>query len=116
MFASWSSRVTTTSSPGSQVAASERARSNVNAVMLRPNTMPPGSAPRRSPIAARAPSTIASAVRSAAVIVPRLASGEVIVAATASATTAGTCEPPGPSKCAYPAFSDGKCSRTAATS
>ena len=51
MLASWSSRVTTTSSPGPQPAASVRARSKVSAVMLRPNTIPRGSAPSRSAIA-----------------------------------------------------------------
>ena len=53
-FASWSSRETTTSSPGPQPAASVRARSKVSWVALRPNTMPRGSAPSRSAIAERA--------------------------------------------------------------
>ena len=42
------------SSPGDQVAASVRARSKVSAVMLRPNTIPRGSAPSRSAVAAAA--------------------------------------------------------------
>ena len=42
MFASWSSRETTTSSPGRQVLASVREKSNVSCVMLRPKTMPAG--------------------------------------------------------------------------
>ena len=41
---SWSSRVTTTSSPGPQPCASVRATWNVSSVMLRPNTMPGGVA------------------------------------------------------------------------
>ena len=76
MLASWSSRVTITSSPGPQVAASVRARSKVSAVMLRPKTTPRGSTPSRSAIAARAASTTASAARSAAVTEPRFASGD----------------------------------------
>ena len=47
-LASWSSRVTTTSSPGSQSLASARARSKVSWVMLRPNTTPSGTPPIRS--------------------------------------------------------------------
>ena len=116
MFASWSRRVTTTSSPGSHVAASVRAMANVSSVMLRPNTTPRASAPSRSATAARASWTMPSAVRSASVTVPRLASGLRRVRATASATESGTCDPPGPSKCAKPAFRAGKRSRTAATS
>ena len=98
MFASWSSRDTTISSPGAQRVARVRARSNVSAVMLRPNTTPPGSTPSRSPMAARAAPTIRSALRSAAVTVPRLASGVVMAVATAAATGAGVSEPPGESK------------------
>ncbi len=115
-FASWSSRVTTISSPGDQVAASVRAMSNVSAVMLRPNTMPRWSAPSRSAIAARALTTIVSAACSPIVIEPRLARGEVMAAATAPATASGTWEPPGPSKCAIPARSEGNRARRAATS
>src|SRR3954463_16330307 len=115
-LASWSSRVTTTSSPGPQPAASVRARSIVRAVALRPKTIPPGSACSRSPIAARAARTTSSALRSAAVIRPRFAIGEVSVSATARATGSGTCVPPGPSKWAVPARSAGKAARTASTS
>ncbi len=67
-------------------------------------------------MAERAPSTIASAARSPLVTVPRLASGEVMAAATAPATASGTWEPPGPSKWAIPARRAGKRLRTAATS
>ena len=58
MLASWSSRVTTTSSPGPQSFARVRATSKVSWVIERPKTTPPGSAPSRSAIAARAPTTI----------------------------------------------------------
>ena len=84
--------------------------------MLRPNTTPPGSAPSRSAIAGRAPSTMSSAARSAAVTVPRFAIGEVSAWATASATACGVCEPPGPSKCAVPLDREGNCARSALTS
>jgi hypothetical protein len=97
-LASWSSEVTTTSSPGSQVAASVRATSKVIWVMLRPKTTPAGSACSRSATARRAATTMSSAVRSAAVTRPRLASGDTSVRATTSATGAGTWVPPGPSK------------------
>jgi hypothetical protein len=43
---------------------------------------------------------MSSARRSAALTRPRLAIGDTMVAATASATGVGVCEPPGPSKCA----------------
>ena len=115
-FASWSSEVTTTSSPGPHVAASVRATSNVIWVMLRPKTTPRGSAPSRSATALRAATTVSSAMRSDAVTRPRLASGATRVRLTASATGAGTWEPPGPSKWAYPAVSAGNWARTAATS
>ena len=57
-FASWSSLLTTTSSPGAQSLASARARSKVSWVMLRPKTTPPGSPCSRSAMPARAPSVI----------------------------------------------------------
>jgi hypothetical protein len=116
MLASWSSRVTTTSSPGPQPAASVRARSKLSWVALRPKTTPRGSAPSRSAIAWRAASTVSSARRSAPVTRPRLAIGAVSVPATARATDSGTCVPPGPSKWAMPAVRAGNCARTAATS
>ncbi len=116
MFASWSSRVTTTSSPGPQPADSTRDSSYVRAVALRPKTTPPGSPPVRSAIACRAATTTASARRSAAVTEPRLAIGAVIVAATAWATASGVCDPPGPSKWAAPPARAGNWARSAATS
>ncbi len=115
-FASWSSRVTTTSSPGAQVLASALETSYVRAVIDRPWTMPRGCAPRRSAIAVRKSTTHDSARRSAAVTVPRLAMAAVRVAVTAAATTSGTCEPPGPSKWAAPCARAGKWARTALTS
>ncbi len=98
MLASWSRRVTTISSPGSQVLARARARSKVSWVIERPNTTPPASQPRRSATAARAPSVTSSARRSEAVTAPRLDSPLVIAVAIASATWRGTWDPPGPSK------------------
>jgi len=98
MSASWSRRVTTTSSPGAHRRASARARSMVSWVIDRPTTTPPGAQPSRSAIADRAAWTTASARRSDAVTPPRLEIPLDRVAATASATRAGTCDPPGPSK------------------
>src|SRR4051794_39676953 len=84
--------------------------------MLRPKTTPPGSVPSRSPTACRAPTTTASAARSAAVTRPRFAIGDVSVALIASATYCGVCEPPGPSKWTVPLDRDGKPARKALTS
>jgi len=70
----------------------------VSAVALRPNTIPAGSLPNRSPIAARASATIASARRSDVVTTPRFDTAATRVSRTASATTSGVCVPPGPSK------------------
>ena len=98
MLPSWSSRLTTTSSPGPHRDASERAKSKVSCVIDRPNTTPPGSTPSRSATAARAATTTSSARISAAVTEPRFEMPLTSVPATASATTRGTCVPPGPSK------------------
>ncbi len=118
MFESWSSRLTTTSSPGphSCDAARVRAMSMVSWVIERPKTTPPGSTPSRSPTAARAPRVTASVRRSVSVSVPRWHRPPVIVSATARATEEGTCEPPGPSKWAIPWARAGNCARTRSTS
>ncbi len=116
MLASWSSRLTTTSSPGPHERASVRARWKVSSVADRPKTTPCGSTASRSPIAARADATTASARRSAGVTVPRLDRAAVKVSATADATMSGVCEPPGPSKWAAPSRSAGKWERIRSTS
>lgn len=116
MLESWSSRVTTTSSPGAQPFASVREKSYANCVALRPKTTPDGCAPSRSASARRAPVTIASALRSPAVPDPRLDNGFASACATASITGSGVWVPPGPSKGAFPAFRAGNCARTAAMS
>src|SRR5262245_40693274 len=113
---SWSRRVTPASSPGVQSLAMARLRSKVSWVKLRPNTTPPGAAPSRSPSASRAPTTARSAFSWAIVRSPRLDSGPVSAARTASPTTYGVCEPPGPSKNASPLSRAGKWLRTFATS
>src|ERR1700712_3981891 len=115
-LASWSSRDTTISSPGRHAPERVRDRSKVSAVMLRPKITPSGSALSRSPTARRHCPTISSAFRSAVVVDPRFASGRNIADRMASATTSGVCEPPGPSKCAAPSCSAGKCARIALTS
>src|SRR6478735_1259054 len=116
MLASWSRRLTTTSSPGPQSDESVRASWKVSSVAERPKTTPPGSTASRSPIAARASTTTRSARRSAAVTVPRFEMAEVSVSTTAVATVSGTWDPPGPSKCAAPSCSAGKCQRIRSTS
>ena len=113
---SWSSRVTTTSSSGPHSLAIARLTSKVSWVKLRPNTTPPAGAPSRSASASRAPSTARSAFSWATVRSPRLESGRESVSRTASATTSGVCEPPGPSKNASPLSRAGKWARTFATS
>ena len=58
MLASWSRRVTTTSSPGRQVLAIARLSANVSVVMFDPKTISFGSvAPSRSAAATRAEPT-----------------------------------------------------------
>ena len=106
----------TISSPGRQPCDSVRAKSKVSAVMLRPKTIPAASAPRRSAIACRAHVTAHSARRSASVIVPRFATGPERKAVIASQTMRGVCVPPGPSKWAAPASSEGKQERIRSTS
>ena len=89
MLESWSSRVTTTLSPGTHCLASARDMSYVACVADRANTTPPASHPSRSATAARAPTTTSSARRSDAVTAPRLERPPVIVAAIASPTCRG---------------------------
>ena len=118
---SWSSRVTTTSSPGPQSRDSSRATSIVIAVIDRPNAMPRGSAsPTKLAIAARAPSVISSASRSGACSEPRWHRPALMALPTASATDAGVSDPPGPSKraspCDGPWVRAGNSRRTVATS
>ena len=115
-LASWSSRVTTTSSPGRQCDDRVRDRSKVRAVMLRPKITSSGSTLSRSAMALRHSTTISSALRAAAVVLPRLDIGRSIASRMASATAVGVCEPPGPSKKAVPASSAGKHPRIASTS
>ena len=83
MLASWSSRVTTTSSPADHCLAIARETSNVSWVIDRPKTTPSGEAPSRSATAWRASLTTASARCSAAVTVPRFAMAAVMVPAMA---------------------------------
>ncbi|CAM5714250.1 hypothetical protein SBADM41S_07306 [Streptomyces badius] len=109
-------RLTTTSSPGRHVPARVREKSYVSWVALRPKTIPPGSAPSRSPIACRNSRTIPSALTSPGRVEPRLDSGRLIASPIASMTGAGVWVPPGPSKCAVPERRAGNCARTALTS
>ena len=84
--------------------------------MLAPNAIPSGSAPVKSAAAARPRSITRSAAAEVANAPPRLAFDSRRQASTASTTSWGTCEPPGPSKKAAPLASAGKRARTASTS
>ncbi len=96
-FASWSSVVTTTSSPGRSVRPNDRERCSSNVVEFGPKTISPGSAPVMSAAARRA-SAISASVSSLAanapcvLLIPRRR-----WSAIASITVSGTCEPPGAS-------------------
>ena len=90
--------------------------SKVSAVALRPTTTVPGSTPSRSPSASRQATTMSSALRSARLPRPRLASGWTSASRIASATASGVCVPPGASKCAIRCCRDEKVARRAATS
>ena len=96
-FASWSSFVTTTSSPGPSVRPNDRERCRRSDVEFGPNTISPGSAPVMSAAARRA-SAISASVSSLAANAPCV----LLIPlrrwpAIASITVSGTCEPPGAS-------------------
>ncbi len=97
-FASWSSRLTTTSSPTFHVLARARASWYVIVVMFGPRITPPGSPPTRSANARRAASTSASARAEDGNGPCRLDSGTRSVAETARATLSGISVPAGPSR------------------
>ena len=97
-LASWSRRVTTTSSPGPQVRASARLTAKVRLVMFWPKTTSSGRPPRKSAIASRAAATTASASRLAPKAPPMLEVPTRRRPAIASITPAGTWVPPGPSR------------------
>ena len=63
MLASWSSCVTTTSSPGERVAATDRDSPNASVVMFWPNTHSSALPPRRSAAAERPSAMISSVSR-----------------------------------------------------
>ena len=96
-FASWSSLVTTTVSPGPIVRANDRDRWSSNEVELAPNTIWFGSAPTRSAPALRA-AAASSSVSSLTTNAPSM----LLIPSryrrlTASITVSGTWEPPGAS-------------------
>jgi hypothetical protein len=101
-FASWSSRDTTTSSPGRHDCASVRATTYVRAVALGPKTTPSGRPPTRSATAARAAETISPARRPGSKATLRLATARRSVPATASMTGAAAWVPAAPSRWAKP--------------
>ena len=108
MLLSWSSRVTTTSSPCRHDLASVRETSKLGCVALRPKTIPDGSAASRSAIARRASQTVRSARCSAAVTKPRLAIAAVSVSCHRCPDHVGDLGAAGPSKCAAPSASAGR--------
>ena len=115
-LASWSSRLTTTSSPTFQVFASALARPDVIVVMFGPRITPSGSPPTRSASARRAASTSASARAEEGNAPCRFDSATRRAALTARATLSGINVPAGPSKWMYPSPSVGNSPRTRATS
>src|SRR5918997_2124530 len=116
MFASWSSWVTTISSPGRRVRATACASRKLSVVMLAPKAIPSGSAPVKSAAAARPRAITSSESAEVGNAPPRFAFDRSMQAATASSTSRGHCDPPGPSRYAAPLARAGKRSRTAATS
>ena len=99
MLASWSSLVTTISSPSTHVRDNARLTENVKLVMFWPNAISSGDvAPKRSAIALRA----FAATTSVSLLVrngpPRLLLPDRRYPAIASMTAIGDCVPPGPSR------------------
>ena len=97
-LASWSSWVTTISSPGSSVRATAWASRKFSVVMFAPKAMPSGSPPVKSARAARPLSITSTAAAEVAKAPPRFAFDSRRQASIASSTCWGTCEPPGPSR------------------
>ena len=73
MFASWSSFVTTTSSPAAQSRAAVRESAKLSVVMFAPKTTSSAVAPRSSAAAERAEATTRSLARDVGKAPPRLA-------------------------------------------
>src|ERR671917_445585 len=115
-LASWSSRLTTTSSPGRQVRASARATVQVSREGSGPRTTPVDTPPTRSATAVRALATSPSARADAGNTPPRSATGTRIACATACTTFSGSSAPACPSACTRPSERPGKRPRTRATS
>src|SRR4051812_40109655 len=115
-LASWSSRLTTTSSPGRQVRARARAMAQVSREGSGPRTTPVDTPPTRSATAVRALATNRSARADAGKTPPRSATGMRIACATATTTFSGSSAPAEPSACTRPSESPGNRPRTRATS
>ncbi len=97
-FASWSSRVTTISSPGPQSADSTSASRNVSVVMFGPRMTPSGSPPTRSATARRASVTSSSERALAGNSPPVLPIPVRYAPLIASMTGSGTWVPAAPSR------------------
>ena len=111
-LASWSRRVTTTSSPGPSVRPTAAESRIVIAVIDGPKATPASSAPRSRATEARARSTHASVACAAAKTPPWLAlSPERMNAAIASIAVSTICVPAGPSRRTQLPASPGKRSR-----
>lgn len=115
-LASWSSRVTTSSSPSRSSRANARESEKLRLVMFCPKTTASASQPRKRPAAARASSTIRPTRWLVGNGPPRLAADSRIAVATASLTASGTWLPPGVSKKAVLPWSALNRERTASTS
>ena len=111
-FASWSSRVTTTSSPGDSVRPTAAESRIVIAVIDGPKATLSGSAPNSRPTAARACSTHSSVAYAAANTPPWLAPRpERIQSSIAAIALSTICVPAGPSRRAQLPAAPGKRSR-----
>src|SRR6188472_2684126 len=104
-FASWSSFVTSTSSPASSVRAKARVRRKLRPVMLGPKATSRASQRRKSAARCLACSIRSTVRREVSNEPPTFALSSRRYAATASITSSGHCVPPGPSKNA-----SGRCS------
>ena len=97
-FASWSRRVTTTSSPGASVRANDRDRCSSSEVAFWPNTTSSGSHPRKSaPARVRLGDQLVDLLARAGTRRACSRRPPRIRPAIASITMSGTCEPPGAS-------------------
>ncbi len=115
-FASWSSAVTTISSPSRRVRPNARLRRKLSDVMLWPKAVSPGAQPRNVAAFSCASSTSSVVRRLVEYGAPMFALSSRRYRPMASMTSSGHCVPPGPSKNASGRSRAEKRARTAETS